>query len=336
MPRRLPRYVRRKTAKGKVYLYFDTGQKDDSGKLILSRLPNLADPTFGSALGRASALRTQRGTVPHVLTLTALINLYEKSPKFTKLAPSSRALYSLYLKKARELLGIAPAGEVEPHDLRIVLDGLAETPSAANAMLRALGAVYKWGRGQNHVSNEPTKGVEEFEEGEHQAWPESLVEEALKDEILGLPVGMLYYTAQRIGDVCKLRWSDIRSGGLQLVQQKTGLALTIPIHRDLKTLLDTAPKTDFGILQRPDGKPWEPNSLRKAIKAWAKGYGQDVVPHGLRKNAVNALLEAGCSTAETAAISGQTLQMIEHYAKGRNRTTLGKAAILRWEGRNKA
>lgn len=32
----------------------------------------------------------------------------------------------------------------------------------------------------------------------------------------------------------------------------------------------------------------------------------------------NTLLEVGCAVAETAAISGQSLQMVEHYAERRS------------------
>lgn len=336
MPRKLPKYVRVKRAKGREYLYYATGQKDDAGKEILSPLPKMADPMFGSALARATAARTNREKTPHVLTVATLVSLYERSPEFSRLAPSSKHNYALYLKRAREKLGIAPANELTRGDVLITRDRMADTPSAANMFVRTLGALYKWGRDRGHVTVEPTKEIIEFEQGEHLAWPEWLLEEALKEETLRLPVGMLYYTAQRIGDVCALRWSDIRSGGIELVQQKGKKALTVPIHRELKAMLDTASKTNLGILQRPDGKPWLPNALRKAIKAWAAERGQNIVPHGLRKNAINALLEAGCSGAETAAISGQSLQMVEHYAKGRNQPKLGRAAILRWEGRNKA
>jgi len=37
--------------------------------------------------------------------------------------------------------------------------------------------------------------------------------------------------------------------------------------------------------------------------------------HGLRKSAVVFLLEAGCSDAETASITGQSRRIVEHYAK---------------------
>ncbi len=56
-----------------------------------------------------------------------------------------------------------------------------------------------------------------------------------------------------------------------------------------------------------------------------------LVFHGLRKSAVVTLLEAGCTDAEVAAITGQSRQMIEHYSKQVNQKKLAAAAILKWE-----
>ena len=44
-----------------------------------------------------------------------------------------------------------------------------------------------------------------------------------------------------------------------------------------------------------------------------------------------ALLEAGCSENEVGGITGQSPQMVRHYAKRINQKTLGGAAILKWE-----
>ena len=53
--------------------------------------------------------------------------------------------------------------------------------------------------------------------------------------------------------------------------------------------------------------------------------------HGLRKSAVVFLLEAGCTDAEVSAITGQSRQMVEHYAKQVNQKKLAAAAVLKWE-----
>jgi len=56
-----------------------------------------------------------------------------------------------------------------------------------------------------------------------------------------------------------------------------------------------------------------------------------IVIHGLHKSAVVTLLEAGCTTTMVSAVTGQSLQMVEHYARGVNQTKLADAAILAWE-----
>jgi hypothetical protein len=61
-----------------------------------------------------------------------------------------------------------------------------------------------------------------------------------------------------------------------------------------------------------------------------------LVFHGLRMSAVVFLLEAGCSDAETAAITGQSRDMVEHYAKQVNQKRLAAAAILKWEAADAA
>jgi hypothetical protein len=61
-----------------------------------------------------------------------------------------------------------------------------------------------------------------------------------------------------------------------------------------------------------------------------------LVFHGLRKSAVVFLLEAGCTDAETAAITGQSRDMVEHYAKQVNQQRLAAAAILKWKAADAA
>jgi hypothetical protein len=56
-----------------------------------------------------------------------------------------------------------------------------------------------------------------------------------------------------------------------------------------------------------------------------------LVIHGLRKSAVVFLLEAGCTDADVSAITGQSREMAEHYAKQVNHRRLAAAAILKWE-----
>jgi len=43
------------------------------------------------------------------------------------------------------------------------------------------------------------------------------------------------------------------------------------------------------------------------------------------------LLEAGCTTAEVASITGQSFEMVKHYARQVSQRKLAAAAIAKWE-----
>jgi integrase len=207
---------------------------------------------------------------------------------------------------------------------------------AINLRLGVVGALYKWGRKKKviHPDCEPTKGLEPEKMGEHEPWPDHVLEAALASETarVKLATHLLFYTGQRIGDVCAMRWSDIRDGQIEIKQQKTGREMSIPIHAKLAAILEQTPRRALTIISSHDGNAILPNAIRLELQAFVKAaFKMKIVPHGLRKNAVNAILEAGCSTAETSAVTGQSLQMVEHYAKKRNQKKLASAAILTWE-----
>ena len=147
---------------------------------------------------------------------------------------------------------------------------------------------------------------------------------ASDDATVRLAVHLLYFTGQRIGDVMKMRWGDIRGGYIYVKQTKTKKIVEPPLSAELKAELDRTPKTAVTIVTGINE-----GQLRRKLQAFTAGLGAKTVPHGLRKNAVNALLEAGCTIAEVSAITGQTHQVVEHYAAKVNRKKLGGAAIYK-------
>jgi integrase len=318
------------TANGKRYLYFVTGRMNAKGRPILSRLPEMTDPTFGAVYAAHMGALSKSKQIETVLNVPALIRLYEKSPKFIALSAGTQRIYGIYLKKFAEGFATAPAAEIARRDVLQIADALK--PAAANTFVKTVASLYAWGRRRGHVENDPCKDIDMNEIGEHDPWPQELLDAGLasEDNDLRLAVHLLFYTAQRIGDVCAMRWTDIAGNVIRVTQEKTGRQLEIRIHSALATELARHPRSLSTILTW-HGKPLKTPTLRLRIKTFAKELGEKVVPHGLRKNAVNALLEVGCSVAETAAISGQSLAMVEHYAKKRAQAALGTAAILKWE-----
>ena len=90
------------------------------------------------------------------------------------------------------------------------------------------------------------------------------------------------------------------------------------------------------LLTNTRGQPWTKCGFKAS---WQKALRGPLAPireaglvfHGLRKSAVVTLLEAGCTTAEVQAITGQSMQMVEHYAKQVSQKKLAASAILKWE-----
>lgn len=336
-------YVHKKVAKGKTYYYFNVGV-DDSGNRVLKRLPDVRSPKFASAYQAAKGQRTKGGGSEGANDFDWLCRVYEKSPEFRKLAEASKQLYTRHLGYAnadfRNKAGrSAPLSVLSAEHVIILRDKYAHAPGTANAILKAVGALYAWARkpGRGYVKANITEGVDHIEGGEHEPWPEWLVEEALNDPAVRLPVALLYFLGQRIGDTVKLGPQNVVRGAVVVTQQKTDTTLTIPVHSRLAEIIEAdAPKGAMVFLVGERGKPLSAPGVRARIQKWAKARGQEIVPHGLRKNAVNSLLDAECSVAEVSAITGQSLQMVEHYAKKRDRRHLGRSAILKFEALDKS
>jgi integrase len=331
-------HVKQTRAKGRVYYYFRTGQLDARGREILAKLPDPKDPGFGSAYASFMAGRTRRvnaaADATPSLTVAQLCSLYERSPHYVGLSQGTQKIYGGALRYFQKMLPTAPAGQLERRDIVLLVDGRADQPGAANSLLRSIRALYKWARERGHVENDPCRDIAVLAIGEHEPWPDHVLQAALEadDDTVRLGTHLLLYTAQRIGDVVKMKRTDIRDGRIELVQQKTGRRLSILLHPALQRELARLPAGLGFILAKPNGRPLSADALREVLQGFATARGAKVVPHGLRKNAVNALLEAGCSAAETASVSGQSLQMVEHYAKARSQQRLGDAAILKWQG----
>lgn len=340
---KLPKHVHKKCAKGHTYYYYDLG-RDEYDRRVLKRLPDIRHRDFASALSAAKAQRTKGEKANGAKTFDWLVKLYERSPEFAAKAHNTKRQYIRHLAYAnaefRNRLGhSAPLHLLTAEQMVIVRDKFAGEPGKANAILRAVSALYVWAMkpGRRYATKNIAAGIDPLATGEHEPWPKWLVADALDDPAIRLPVALLYYSGQRIGDAVKLGRGNISQGILSLKQQKTGLQMRIAVHKRLAEIIEAdAPKDAMVFLLGEKGRPATDSGIRQRIQKWAKDkHGLHVVPHGLRKSAVNALLAAGCSAAEVSAITGQSLQMVEHYAKGRDSEHLSRAAILKFEARNK-
>ena len=326
MARKLPKleHVKYVRAKGKLYAYFNTGRKNSAGHPIRVRLPDPAAIDFHDKYAAFKAARTRRKNA--VYTVADLAEEYLASASFIKRPESTKKNYRTHLTKVTEEWGRFPAGDLQSADVRLVIESDRWTPGTAYMVLAVIGVIYKWGRRNRGLEIDPTRDVERPKYGEHDPWPSDVLEAALtsEDDLVRLSSHLLYFSGQRIGDVLAMRWGDIRDGSIYVKQGKTGKVVEPPLTAELAEELARTPRKGIYIL---DGV--KPAYLRRRLQAFTSALGVKTVPHGLRKNAVNALLEAGCTVPEAAAITGQTHQVVEHYAARVNRRMLGKAAVVK-------
>jgi integrase len=335
MPRKPYPFIKTVVSRGKTYEYFDTG-KDVNGKRVYNRLPHRSDRSWGQVYAGMLAGRKARENIARMPTLQEVSVMYQRDAKFKKRSEGTQTTYLVYMKVIVKALGMAEVNAIERRDIRLLLDTMADRPSAANMTLIVLRNLFAYATAREWLKINPVIGVEKTEEAdeEHEPWSEDLLALALADPEVRFPVALLYYTAQRIGDVCKMRWDDITDGYLYVMQEKGQgkVELDIKLHRDLLVILAEMPRTGVTILTDPKGAPVKSKTLRSQLQRWAGKQGHEIVPHGLRKNAVIALLEAGCTTVETSAISGQSLRVVEYYARRRNVRRIGTKAVAKWEG----
>ena len=318
---------------GKVYAYFNTGRKL-AGKTIWAALPPPSTVGFYDSYSVMLGHRTRQANAP--ASLAAVADDYENSREFKDdLSKGTQRLYATTLKRIREQLGAFPINGVERRHVVEVVEKRIEGNGARNAFLSVLSVLYAYARRKDLTRLEPTKDIKAFKIGEHEPWPEEVLAAGLTADHARtrLAINLLYFTGQRIGDVVQLRWDMIANGAIYMVQQKTAKPLRIPLHSTLRRLLDETPKTGETIITSYQGQPMTPQVVRRELKAFGDMFSLALVPHGLRKNAVNALLEAGCTVPEVAAITGQSFNVVEQYARRVSQHRLGEAAMEKLENR---
>jgi len=332
----LPPYVNCVRVKGRPYYYYHPGRGTKRARKAVRLPDDPRDPEFWSAYRK-----TANAPEPHISAnaVETLIDAYLASPEWGQLSKSTRTNWSLYLNRIKAAWGPLEVRGIEPKHVLALRDRYAETPAAANNLLRCLSAMLTWSVPRGWRTDNPCLLIPKLKGGEGwKAWPWDMIELVREH---GPPwmwraTALALYTGQRQGDVLAMTWSKLRNGVIAVKQEKTGRALLIPAHRNLLDALANADRNSIQILTNRRDRPWTQHGFRTS---WSKALvgplaqirDSNLVFHGLRKSAVVTLLEAGCTDAEVSAITGQSRAMVEHYSRQVNQRKLAATAILKWE-----
>ena len=344
MPRlKLPPHVHMTISKGREYFAYHPrrGTKGAGKRVVLLGAPVNPDgtpnATWWAAYHAAAGSEPRR---PSAGTFDVLIDAWKISPEWAQLADSTKYNYGHDLGVISAAWGPLPVKALEPKHVLELRDKRRDTPAATNNLIACLSSLISWSIPRGWRSDNPCEHVRRLKGGEpYRAWPWTSITTfqnlAVPEMWWGAVLAL--YSGQRLGDVVTMKWSEIADGVMSVRQEKTETRVWVPIHRDLRTALGQVPRRAITVLSSESGTPWTKSGLQSQWRHQMEcielltGECHGLVFHGLRKSSVVFLLEAGCSTAEVAAVTGQSLQMVEHYALDVNKKKLAASAILKWE-----
>jgi len=130
------------------------------------------------------------------------------------------------------------------------------------------------------------------------------------------------YTGLRWCDVKTLRWENVKSETVELIQNKTQVAVEIPLHSIIKTIFG---ERKTGLLFRLPTA----NGANKVLKSWCANAGlkKHITWHCARLSFSVLLQDEGINTATVAGMLGLTSTRLVEETYQRYRTHLGMEAI---------
>lgn len=292
------------------------------------------EPAFVAAYARALHCQPHTGKRRHAAgSFAALADLYFQSTKFKGLAKTTQAVNRGIIERFVEEHGHRIVREMKREHVEFIIGKRAETPAAANNLLKKLRMLIGFAIAHGWRETDPTLKMSRFKDGGHHSWTDEELAQFENHWALGTFERTAYalhlYTGQRRGDICKMTLADVAGGKVRVVQAKTGSRLVIPFHPKLREALAAWPEK-LHLLHSKSGKRYTVESYGNlmADAIAAAGLPSRCVLHGLRKAAGRKLAEAGCTAKEIAAVLGhKTLSEVQRYTEAADQERLAKAAM---------
>lgn len=280
-------------------------------------------------------------------TLSLLIATYYGSAGYRTLAPSTQAVYRRILEGLRASKGHKSVAALRRRHVARMVDAKADTPHAANRLLKLLRMLMGHAVSNDWIELDPTSGVKflKTKGGGIHTWTEGELDAFMRAHGPGtkarLAMSLLLYTGQRLSDGIRMGRQHVnaKTGRIYVVQQKSGgdTRLDIPLHPELAAILADLPAENMTFLTTYAGKPYTAKGFGNRMREWCDQAGlPQCSSHGLRKLMGTRLAEAGASTHEIASVLGhKSLQEAQKYTVAAEQRRLAGQAMSRLEGEQK-
>lgn len=280
-------------------------------------------PEFVVAYAEAHKKRT----APTSDTLRALVERYERSPEFAKLAASTKAERLRWHKRIGEhriaTLPRAALNNIKAKDTLLAWrdEYAAKSPRNADYAVQCLSAVLAWGNQRGLLSANLMAGVGQLYQSSRadQIWEPSEIERFAQHA--SVPVAnalkLACLTGLRRSDLIALTWGQVGDTYIVTTPKKTmrstGKSVTIPIYAELKALLDGIGRLgpSVCVLLNSRGDPWSADGLENRIIKAKTAAGVDKHLHDARGTFATRLREAGLTSSEIADVMGWEAKRVE-------------------------
>ena len=230
-------------------------------------------------------------------TLAALIASYKQDAAFSDLRETTKAGYLSRLDTIQREHGARSVKGLNQERIETMLAAYDDRPASKLDTLKKLRILIKHAMKKKWIGADPSTGIKRTKVGEVRSWTDDEIRQYENHWPIGTKqrtaFALMLYTGQRRSDVHRMTWRDIspKTGRIKVIQQKTGVKIEVPLHRDLLVVLEKARHNHVSILVTEWGKPFTVDGfsgfMRDAIRA--AGLPLDCQPHGLRKAARSPL-----------------------------------------------
>jgi integrase len=272
-----------------------------------------------------------------------LLALYYASPKFLNPGARTQVVYRNVLERWRETrtksgkrYGDGFVRDLTAAHVEDMMAAMLPHRTSANMLRKRLAALMDFAVVRGKAAGNPVRSVDAFQikGGGFHTWTDDEIAQYEAKHAVGtrarLMLDLLLWTGQRGGDVRVMGPHLLKDGRLLLSQEKTDVALSLPILEPLAASLAATP-TGKTFLIVHGGRPFARGSFGNWFREQCDAAGlPHCSAHGLRKAAARRLAEAGCSNQQIKAWTGHTTDSeVARYTAAASQITMSDDAALR-------
>jgi integrase len=258
---------------------------------------------------------------------------------------STRRVYRLTYERFRARYGDETVNDLTALNLVRLMERMSDTPAAATNMLKRLKALLDYAIVLGWRTDNPARAVKpprSKKKGGLHTWSEEEIAQFEAKHAVGsrerLALALMLYTAQRRSDIHTMGPQHIKDGRIKVRQMKTDALVQIPIHPELRRIIEATPTSNLAFIVSSRGAPYRAESFSNWFRKAAREAGLTECPaHGLRKAAARRMAEMGLSNQLIKSITGHTSDSeVARYTRDADQVVRADKAMSVWAGQSLA